>query len=173
MKVSRHLRVSFLTILALCVAVAIVGCSKKDVVSDEPTFSTDDAALGEADNFGAGDAGSALGAGQMQTVYFGYDSYTLTSAAREALKMNAQWLQDNQAVTIQIEGHCDERGTTEYNIALGERRANAVVNYLSRMGVDTSRMSTISYGEERPLDLGHSEDAWAKNRRAEFVVLSQ
>jgi peptidoglycan-associated lipoprotein len=82
----------------------------------------------------------------------------------------AEAMKASKSAAIQIEGHCDERGTVEYNLALGERRAQSVKNFLSQLGVDGARLSTISYGEEKPVVQGHSEDAWAKNRRAEFVV---
>src|SRR5690606_10258475 len=99
--------------------------------------------------------------------------YAIRDDARRALQSNSDWLQQNPSSTVQIEGHCDERGTIEYNLALGERRANAAKRYIVRLGVDASRLSTISYGEERPANSGSSESAWAENRRAEFVVLSQ
>jgi peptidoglycan-associated lipoprotein len=91
----------------------------------------------------------------------------------EILKENAALLHKYPKVKIQIEGHCDERGTNEYNLALGERRANSTRNYLISLGISPDRISTISYGEERPLDPGHNEEAWAKNRRAHFVILSK
>jgi peptidoglycan-associated lipoprotein len=82
----------------------------------------------------------------------------------------AEGMKANKGAVIQIEGHCDERGTVEYNLALGERRAQSVKNFLTQLGVEAARLSTISYGEEKPVVQGHAEDAWVKNRRAEFVV---
>jgi peptidoglycan-associated lipoprotein len=108
-----------------------------------------------------------------QDVHFAFDSFTLSEEAKALLEQKATWLMENSQVTVQIEGHCDERGTTAYNLALGERRANAVKRYLVALGVDTSRLTTISYGEEFPLDPGHNEEAWARNRRAHFVITSQ
>ncbi len=105
---------------------------------------------------------------ELATVYFDFDKYDLKSDARDALAANAEWLKSNPGIQIQIEGNCDERGTEEYNLALGERRANAVKSYLVSLGVDEARLFTISYGEERPADPGHNKEAWAKNRRADF-----
>lgn len=103
-------------------------------------------------------------------VNFDYDKYELAPTAREILANHARLLKENPQVKLKIEGHCDERGTIEYNLALGERRAYAVKNYLVNYGVDAYRLSTISYGKERPLDARSTPDAWAKNRRAAFVI---
>lgn len=103
-------------------------------------------------------------------IFFDYDSATVASSAQQTLSRQAEWLAANPSVSITIEGHCDERGTREYNLALGERRAAAVKNYMISLGVDRSRISTISYGKERPEELGSSESAWSKNRRAVTVV---
>jgi peptidoglycan-associated lipoprotein len=108
-----------------------------------------------------------------QDVLFAYDSFTLSSEAKATLEKKAAWLAENPEVKAQIEGHCDERGTTAYNLALGERRAHATKEYLTALGINTSRMSTISYGEEAPIDPGHSEDAWRRNRRAHFMITGQ
>ena len=105
-----------------------------------------------------------------QNIQFDFDSSELTPMARAILKEKAQWLGENSGMRITIEGHCDERGTLEYNLALGERRAAAAQKYMIDLGVSQSRMSTISYGEERPLDPAHNSTAWAKNRRAQFVI---
>ena len=105
----------------------------------------------------------------LSTVYFDYDKSTLSGTSREALKGNAEWMKANTKVNVQIEGHTDSRGSIEYNLALGERRANSVKAYLQSLGVPASRLKTISYGKERPLVSGESEDAWSKNRRANFV----
>jgi peptidoglycan-associated lipoprotein len=103
-------------------------------------------------------------------VFYDYDSSVLTSEAQSTLQAQAGWLRDNDDVRIVVEGHCDERGTREYNIALGERRAAAAKRYLVSMGVDASRISTISYGKERPAVLGHNKSAWSQNRRAVTVI---
>lgn len=105
----------------------------------------------------------------LSTVYFDYDKSTLSGTSREALKGNADWMKANAKVNVQIEGHTDSRGSIEYNLALGERRANAVKSYLQSLGIPAARLKTISYGKERPLVSGESEDAWSKNRRANFV----
>lgn len=105
-----------------------------------------------------------------EDVHFAFDSFFLDTEAERILGQKAAWLQDNAGASVQIEGHCDERGTSAYNLALGERRANAVQQYLTVLGVDPSRLSTISYGEEQPLDPGHDEAAWSRNRRAHFVI---
>jgi peptidoglycan-associated lipoprotein len=106
----------------------------------------------------------------MRIVYFGYDTAELSAEARAALDANAAVLKKYPAWTVTIEGHCDERGTAEYNLALGERRAAAAQSYLVALGVPTSRVKTVSYGKEFPFDPGHDEAAWAKNRRAHFVI---
>jgi len=113
------------------------------------------------------------GSGELRTVYFDFDKADLTPKARADLEYNAQKLNEHKSVRVLIEGHCDERGTIEYNLALGERRALAVRNYLINLGVDANRLATISYGEEKPVDNRHNEEAWAKNRRAEFNVTAE
>jgi peptidoglycan-associated lipoprotein len=105
-----------------------------------------------------------------ENVQFAYDSYALDGAAQEVLKTKAAWLQENVDAKVLIEGHCDERGTVEYNLALGDRRAASCKNFLITLGVDGARLSTVSYGEERPVDMGATEAAWAKNRRSQFVI---
>jgi peptidoglycan-associated lipoprotein len=107
----------------------------------------------------------------MDTVYFEFDQATLSERAKETLVRNAEWLRANSNARIQVEGNADERGTPEYNLALGERRAAAVKSYLSSLGVEGSRLVTISYGEERPADPGHGEEAWEKNRRVDFKTM--
>ena len=106
-----------------------------------------------------------------EDVHFAFDSFFLDAKAEGILERKAAWLQNNANVSVQIEGHCDERGTSAYNLALGERRANAVQEYLSALGVDTARLSTISYGEEVPFAPGHDEAAWSLNRRAHFAII--
>ena len=105
-----------------------------------------------------------------EDIYFDFDSYVLTGVAQDILMRKAQWLRVNPDASVTIEGHCDERGTNEYNLALGDKRAEIVKAYLVNLGIDAGRLPTISYGEERPVDTGHNEEAWAKNRRAHFVV---
>ena len=105
-----------------------------------------------------------------ENIYFEFDSSALDFTAQELLKQKATWLADNPDVNVVIEGHTDERGTNAYNLALGERRAESVKTYLIDLGVDAARMTTISYGEEKPVAMGSDEEAWAKNRRVEFVL---
>jgi peptidoglycan-associated lipoprotein len=108
--------------------------------------------------------------GVLATVYFAFDSSELSEAAQRTLRENAEWLRAHGDVDVVVEGHCDERGTIEYNLALGERRAASVREYLTSLGLDQARMRIITYGEERPVDPGHTESAWAKNRRAAFLL---
>jgi len=109
-------------------------------------------------------------ASQFDDIHFAFDRSDLRPDAREILDMHAKWLKEHPKYGVRIEGNCDERGTVEYNLALGNRRANSAMKYLVDLGVDKKRISTISYGKERPLDPGHDEEAWAKNRRDHFVV---
>jgi peptidoglycan-associated lipoprotein len=105
---------------------------------------------------------------ELKDVHFAFDSYELSPVAQQILQQNANWLKTHSGSKVVIEGHCDERGTNQYNMVLGANRARSVEEYERSLGVETSRMSTISYGEENPLDPGHNEEAWAKNRRAHF-----
>ncbi len=108
---------------------------------------------------------------EASNIYFDFDRSELQAPARAILDRKATWLKDNPDFRLRIEGHCDERGTNEYNLALGERRANAAYKYLNALGISSSRMTIVSYGEERPASLGHTESAWEKNRRDEFKLL--
>ncbi len=105
-----------------------------------------------------------------QNIHFDYDSAELNAMAKMQLKEKAEWLDANPSVSVIIQGHCDKRGTTEYNLALGERRALAARNYLVDLGIYAGRMSTVSYGEEQPLDPANTPEAYRKNRRAQFVI---
>ena len=109
----------------------------------------------------------------LKDIYFDFDKYDIRPGDAEILKANAALLMRQPTVKIQIEGHCDERGTTEYNLALGEGRANSAKKYLISLGMSPDRISTISYGKEKPLDPGHHEEAWAKNRRGHCIILSK
>lgn len=109
---------------------------------------------------------------ENEDIYFYFDEFFLTDEARRILDRKSAWLLDHPRVRIEIEGHCDERGTNEYNLALGEKRAISAMKYLLATGVGSEVMSTISFGEERPVDPGHNEGAWAKNRRAHFRIIS-
>ncbi len=109
----------------------------------------------------------------LEDVYFEFDKATLTPETREVLKKHAKWLKEHPTVKILIEGHCDERGTEQYNLALGDRRAHAVKNYLISLGISPERMKTISFGEMFPKVKGHNEWAWSQNRRCHFVIISK
>ena len=175
MSIFRHLRASAIALAALTLIVGLSACSKKDVKEDEPAFTStggDGLPAESAGTVGAGEAGG-VSSSELETVLFAFDSYKLGNEARGILKKSADWMKSNGTAAIQIEGHCDERGTTEYNLALGERRANSARDYLVRLGIEASRISVISYGKERPQDPGHDESAWGRNRRASFVVLSR
>lgn len=108
---------------------------------------------------------------EANDIYFDYDAFDLTADARKVLADKAAFLNANPNVKIRIEGNCDERGTTEYNLALGDRRAKAAMDYLVFLGIKADRISTVSYGEDKPLDPGQTEEAWAKNRRDHFVIV--
>lgn len=155
------------------ISVASVGCSKKAAVQEDdsaiPSAANADensAALGSGDS----DSGQAQG---LQTVNFPYDSFTFDSTAAAILKGNAAILKDKKSLNIQVEGHCDQRGGIQYNLALGEKRANAVRKYLVDLGIAKSRITTISFGKERLLATGSSEEDNARNRRANFVITSK
>jgi peptidoglycan-associated lipoprotein len=105
-----------------------------------------------------------------ENINFAFDSAVLSDNARQILNRKADYLRTYPGINVTVEGHCDERGTEAYNIALGERRAQSVKNFLVNLGISTDRLNTVSYGEERPVDKGHNEASWAKNRRAQFVI---
>jgi peptidoglycan-associated lipoprotein len=130
--------------------------------SETPSIETP--AVREQEIVGAGKVIDAL-----KPVYFDFDKSDIRDDMKPVLAENAKWLKTNTAAKVQIEGHCDERGTNEYNLALGERRAGAIKRYLSALGVEAGRLSTISYGEERPVCGQHEESCWHKNRRGQFA----
>ena len=111
--------------------------------------------------------------GYLKDAFFEFDKYAIESSQRDTLAGDATWLRAHPSVKAKVEGHCDERGTAAYNMALGERRAYAARDYLASLGVDASRLQTISYGKERPFATTHDETAWAQNRRAHFVVTAR
>ena len=169
-----------LKIAGIAVALALVaGCGKKtpDQLPPAPATGDQTGTQGSTDPYG-NVSGAALPGSRADflqnvssdTVYFETDSYSVDSQDRAILDGQAAWLQRNPNVVVTIEGHADERGTREYNLALGDRRANAVKNYLASRGVAVSRMNVVSWGKERPVALGSDESAWAQNRRAVTVV---
>lgn len=109
--------------------------------------------------------------GALYTIYFGYDSYSIASDFTETIKKNAQWMKSNPSVSIILEGHADERGGNEYNLALSQRRALGIEKFLSDFGVDKRKLTVLSYGEEKPANKGHDEAAWGENRRVEIKIL--
>jgi len=166
-------------ILAILALLLLVGCSTApDEVPPPPPAAEDESAGAGAPGEDQGIATSSLPPGVDpgsqedlevsvgDRVFFAYDSATLTPTATATLDRQAAWLQRYPDVTVTVEAHADERGTREYNLALGDRRANAVKSYLGALGIDDGRVLTISYGEERPAVDGTGEEAWAQNRRA-------
>ena len=166
-----------LVAVGLVVALAVLpSCSKKkdtETTYDETTTGvTEGPAPGSSlDQFKRGTLGTAQ-QGPLQDVHFAYDSFELSDNARELLRINADWLRDNPEAKVEVEGHTDSRGTVEYNLALGAKRATAARDYLVSLGISADRITTISYGKELPLCQEESESCWAENRRAHFVVLS-
>jgi peptidoglycan-associated lipoprotein len=169
-------RVSLITVLMA--SLVVVSCKSKPKTpegSPEGTAGQMDPNItsqgtGETFEASGSDSGKISG---LSSINFDYDSSTLSTDSRRRLAENAEWIKSNANATVQVEGHCDSRGSVEYNIALGERRAKAVKGYLVSLGVESKRLTIISYGEEKPLVTGESEDAYAKNRRANFVPLTQ
>ena len=162
------------------IALAVSGCPKKTPPPSEPGPGGFGApGLGEGNIPPPGETtkknierGPETG-GPLQDIHFAYDAFELPSEARETLRTNANWLQNNSQAKVEIEGHCDERGTTEYNLALGAKRAKTARDYLVSLGVSPERLSTISYGEELPLCKESTESCWEQNRRAHFLVLNR
>jgi peptidoglycan-associated lipoprotein len=174
-----------LTVLLALASLMSVGCAKKPMTDDsnqvtqtemqqDTVADVSEQPITETASSSSQDSSAQSSMDQMVSslmrVSFEYDQYVLTADAREVLKKNAIYLKAKGA-RVQIEGHCDERGSDEYNLALGENRALTVKNYLVSLGVPADRMSIISYGEEIPLVMAHNEEAWAQNRRVEFKEL--
>lgn len=161
--------------VVLVAGIAAAGCGDKnkkaktatakpeaaDVTSDPGTASNEDVRTGLPD---------PKQSVSLATVHFDLDAFTLTPEAKAILDANATAMRDNPTVTVRVEGHADERGSTQYNVGLGDRRANAVKTYLGALGIQASRLEIVSYGEEKPADHGHDDAAWAKNRRVELAV---
>lgn len=170
-------------IAMLILGLALFGCSsqkKGGANGAEGGAGTGAGGIGESGS-GAG-GGSSLtqmqngtlgqnGSGPLGDIHFGYNDYTVRPEDSDILKQNANWLQENPHSRVQIEGHCDERGSEEYNIALGAKRAQAAKDYLQTLGIAGERMSTISYGKELPVCTEHTDDCWAQNRRDHFAVM--
>ena len=194
----KHWTISVLAVsLALWAAFSISGCAKKKISSIPPAAATSEEEarrraeeqarqrelerqkavkeeeLGEeslSEKMAAERTESAKTRFENQDIQFEFDSIRLTPVAQEILTQKAAWLRANPKAKVTIEGHCDSRGTNEYNLALGEGRAQSAKAFLVDLGIDPSRLTTISYGEERPIDRAQTEEAWVKNRRAHFVI---
>ncbi len=182
-----------ITVLILCVGLVMMGCPKKTVVKEEPSVKKEEAAKPEAERApkekeqatkeqfekslaaerSPGIQGQVFESSLLKDIHFNFDKYDILPEDSAILKENAALLKKFSNVKVQIEGHCDARGTVEYNLALGERRANKTKDYLVSLGISTDRISTISYGKERPLDPGQNEEAWAKNRRAHTIITAK
>ncbi len=190
-------------ILIFCIGLITTGCPKKTVVKEEPSVKKEETARMEAERTAKvqekeeakireeevkkaqefekslvakkepGIEGEVFESKWLKDIHFDFDKYDIRPGDAEVLKENATLLKKYPNVKMQIEGHCDERGTIEYNLALGERRANNAKQYLISLGISPGRISTISYGKERPLDPGHNEEAWTRNRRAHPIILSK
>lgn len=180
-----------LIVISIILTLMITSCAKKEIQADQ-SASEDGTLEAEVVNgdesIGKIDEDKQLSEEQLEAqriedekqaiknefvnenIYFGFDSATLTSESQEILRKKAQWLEQNPDVVIIIEGHCDNRGTEAYNLALGERRAESAKAFLADIGIDVTKIMTISYGEERPVNPEETEEAWALNRRASFVI---
>ena len=166
----------FATILLLASATGLAACAKKapEALPPAPAETTTPEAPAPVTPAGpqvGSQAHFAAAVGSSTTIYFETDRYNIDSQDASALQAQAQYFARYPQVTFTIEGHADERGTREYNLALGERRANAAKNYLTSIGIAPNRISVVSYGKERPVALGSDEQSWAQNRRAASVVI--
>ncbi len=158
-------------VFMLSFIIAITGCGKKKkttIIIDEPV-KTGEKWGGKEDNIALEDRVYEV-TDALETIYFGFDKSNIKTAAKDVLEKNARWLNDNPYEWVRVDGHCDERGTEEYNIALGERRAEGVRKYYVAMGVNNSRIEVLSWGEEKTVDPRHVEAAWSRNRRAETLL---
>ena len=169
-------RFASVALIGLAIALAFAtGCSSRKKVSPEaqvepPPAESTPAPTGEntpPPSTHEENTGERM---SLEDAFFDFDAFDLRSDAKTALEQDGKYLQKNSDARIIIEGHCDERGSVEYNLALGEKRARAAKDYLVSYGIPATRLTTISYGKERPFDSGHDEDAWAKNRRAHVVT---
>lgn len=160
-------------ILVLAVLGLLPACAG-DKAPEEPVQVAEAAPPPQAEQLDALDALPASGADLSQlTVYFDFDKYSLKATAQSNIEKIADYMRGSSSAVVKLEGHCDERGSTEYNLALGQRRAQSVKDYLMQLGIDENRLSTISYGEEKPAADGSNEAAWSLNRRVEFILQSE
>ena len=173
-------RLVCVVVAGLLMAGVGTGCSAKkkggaaDGGAGAGTGGVGEEGLGGGSSMDRAKRGLAPGeGGTLKDIHFGFDAYDLDESARTTLRDNGNWLKDHPQAKAEIEGHCDERGTVEFNLALGAKRASTAKDYLVALGVTGDRLTTISYGEELPLCHEHTEDCWQKNRRAHFVVLGE
>ena len=168
-------RLRGVVVLGLLIAVVGVGCSsKKKTTPGGPESGMGEEGLAAGGSLDRAKKGLAPGEeGPLKDVHFAFDSYELDETSRGILRENGNWLKDHAQSKVEVEGHCDERGTVEYNLALGAKRARAAKEYLAALGVGGDRLTTISYGEELPLCHEHDETCWERNRRVHFVVLGE
>lgn len=162
--------VRFTSAVAAIALLAACASDSKDDMGSDSMANSQPAPAAAAPSGPAMDSAEYFNQVVGNGVYFGLDEYNLNAAAQATLRGQASWLGQNPSQSIVVEGHCDERGTREYNLGLGERRANAVKDYLVSLGVAASRVRTISYGKERPVCVASSEDCWSRNRRGVSVV---
>ena len=162
---SRVFRVSAVLVFSLLIGAAC-QTPQTTTTTDPDPGGVDDSSLGDR---GESTSGPLTGA-DLETVYFDYDASSLSEKARQLLRHNAAVLKANSGNKLEIQGNCDERGTTEYNLALGKRRAEAAKRYIVDLGIPRSQISTVSFGEENPAVRGSTESAWARNRRGDFVL---
>ncbi len=174
--VKRFKTVQFLALIVLGISVVfLTGCPNRQRAEVEEMPEPTEQTGGETTPPG-GEENPAVEVdpnawkGEVQDVFFEFDKYELRSDARMVLQEDARYLKEHPGAEVTLEGHCDERGTDEYNLALGQRRADAVRSYLVDLGVSGTRLKTVSYGEEKPFAMGHTESAWAQNRRVHFVI---
>src|SRR5258708_3625369 len=175
-----HRLTSAAAVVTLLAALAFLGCSSKKNQPGAGGPGDLGSAGGVRDSgIGAGGGGSLNklktgthegDQGPLKDIHFGYNDYTIQPQDNDILRANADWLQQNRKTAVQVEGHCDERGSEEYNIALGAKRAQAAKDYLQKLGITADRMSTISYGKELPVCTEDTDECWAQNRRDHFVV---
>lgn len=160
----------FATLVVLLLGLGLTGCSKK-APETAPQVGTEGA--GGTESLETADSGIMEGrtSGPMVPVYFEYDSSKITGEQVQRIETNGDFIKKNPSLKIRIEGNCDQRGTNEYNLALGERRAQSAKSYLANLGVNSEQLTTVSFGEEKPLLFGHDEISWAQNRRDDFVIV--
>lgn len=158
----------FVAVIA-AISIALAGCSSKGSGAGDEGLSESDLA-GQEGRYGNGGIPSAEGEGLFKDIRFDYDTFKINDQGRQNIEYNAEVVRKNSGIRVTLEGHCDERGTAEYNLALGDKRAKAVKSVLVSYGIPGSQLETISYGKEIPLDPGHSESAYAKNRRVHFAA---